>query len=1104
MADIANLAIKVDSKELVTAKRNLENIEPSARKAESATSSLAGAYSKLGGIMGGAAVLGVFTKIIRATSIQESAIAQLNATLASTGQIAGKSSEDLQKMASQLQKVTTFGDEAIIKMQSLLLTFTNIRGDAFDNASMAVLNLASKMGGDLSSAALQVGKALNDPILGVTALSRVGIQFTDSQKEVIKQMVETNRVADAQKVILKELEVQFGGSAEAARNTLGGALKALSNAFGDLFEVNSEKATVFTGLINQLTNAVEFLGGATDKTKTSLDRLLPALQKYNESLGIDQTFKFPSQDSFDLAGTGFEAGITKVGIGLSEITELAIKFKEANPFADEQSKLEAYNKKIEDLNTLLRAGEITQQEYNRYQNQFAESIKTNTQKVEKYNVTLAKNIQELNEINNLVRAGMNIDEARTRVTEKAKGASQDKINLLVKEQKIQKELLKIEEEKLKAIKESKEAQIRVTEFLQRQANENFNKAQEQEKRLTDMRIRNFEMLSDNLQRSITDSIIRGFESGQKFIDVFKNAIINSFRGFVITIGVNFVADAVRGATAGLGGTLLDAVGLGSGQSRGFGSILDSISSSLFKTNASIIGGIEGIGSTIANGLGGIRDTIGGFVGANAAVIANIATFADAGLKLLQGDFKGAAFSGAGAGIGLALGGPVGGAIGSFLGSAVGGLFGKKKQPPRTVTQLPQVAEAFSAQLSALLGGFGLGSNVSANAKYFGRAGGSGYADFSANINGMSQSLMYRDRRNYSEASMNNFINRVLTTELIRAIQSSQLSNEIKGLFSGLSKQEEITLLINDVVRLNTSSKELSQSLGITVDQIALMARESNIAGEGFSNLVSILTSTANQALTIGDAILNLKGNITNTIGIALPNSLKAYDEALRAVNTSTVEGRQQFLKLLGARTAFAEFDNLIVGLQNNVRSGLFAIVSDEEKLAMQQAELTKMFNEFNLAVPKSVEELINLGKSIDLATKEGINLASVFPTLVSAFKEVEEAVTSLRSSLKPEDFRTFADFVIASASGTGLANVTSRNAPLSVNQAINTPLSSNQTTQVQTAQNTNEMVGLMNKLISEIASLKFDMKRSADGSQRTARELEDITSGDVVIKTEVV
>lgn len=182
----------------------------------------------------------VMQKFVTESTNAQYAVAQLEASLRSTNGVSGQTSEALQRQASALQQVSIYGDDAIIRMQSLLLTFTNIRGVIFTDAVPAILNLATKMGGDLQGAAIQVGKALNDPILGVSALGRAGIQFSDAQKVMIKRLVDTNQLAEAQKIILGELSTQFEGSAKAARDTLGGALAALNNNFGDLFELQGK------------------------------------------------------------------------------------------------------------------------------------------------------------------------------------------------------------------------------------------------------------------------------------------------------------------------------------------------------------------------------------------------------------------------------------------------------------------------------------------------------------------------------------------------------------------------------------------------------------------------------------------------------------------------------------------------------------------------------------------------------------------------------------------------------------------------------------------------------------------------------------------------
>ena len=174
---------------------------------------------------------------VKAFDEQAKAIAQVEAGLKSTGNSVGFTSQQLQQMSADLQTKTIFGDEEILKdATSQLLTFTNIAGDQFARTQKVALDLATRLDGDLKSASIQLGKALNDPIANLTALSRSGIQFSKDQKEVIKSLTESGRLAEAQTVILDELEKQYGGSAEAAAKAGTGGLKQLANSFGDLQE----------------------------------------------------------------------------------------------------------------------------------------------------------------------------------------------------------------------------------------------------------------------------------------------------------------------------------------------------------------------------------------------------------------------------------------------------------------------------------------------------------------------------------------------------------------------------------------------------------------------------------------------------------------------------------------------------------------------------------------------------------------------------------------------------------------------------------------------------------------------------------------------------
>jgi phage-related minor tail protein len=233
-------------------KPGFASVKNGLRSISSAAASLTGALAGIGGAIS-------INQIVRATVEQERVTRQLEQTLKSTGGAAGLARDELLDMAAGLQKVTTFGDEATIAAQALLLTFTGIGRDVFPQALESVLNVSTAMGTDLRSAALQVGKALNDPVRGMSSLAESGIQFTDAQRDLVKSLVETGQRAKAQAIILAELETQFGGSARAARDTLGGALASLQNAFGDLLEgeAGGDGVRGATRSINDLTNLME-------------------------------------------------------------------------------------------------------------------------------------------------------------------------------------------------------------------------------------------------------------------------------------------------------------------------------------------------------------------------------------------------------------------------------------------------------------------------------------------------------------------------------------------------------------------------------------------------------------------------------------------------------------------------------------------------------------------------------------------------------------------------------------------------------------------------------------------------------------------------------
>jgi hypothetical protein len=210
--------------------------------------SMKNAFSQMAGSV--AAGIGIFTlaskglqaisqtvrESVQAFQTQEQAVAKLEGVLRATGGAAGLTSRDMQVFASELQSATQYGDEAILDLQGTLATFKSVSGDTFKDATRLAVDLSAAFGGDLQSSAMMVGKALEDPVRGITAMRRAGVSFTEAQQDMIKGLVDAGNKVEAQALILKELESQVGGVAKAMADTSSGALKQYQNVMGDVKE----------------------------------------------------------------------------------------------------------------------------------------------------------------------------------------------------------------------------------------------------------------------------------------------------------------------------------------------------------------------------------------------------------------------------------------------------------------------------------------------------------------------------------------------------------------------------------------------------------------------------------------------------------------------------------------------------------------------------------------------------------------------------------------------------------------------------------------------------------------------------------------------------
>lgn len=205
----------------------------------------------------------------QATEMKQ-AMAQVNAALESTGGATGKTSDQLDKLASSLEDISVFDKADILKgVTAHLLQFRNITGDTFDKAEKLIVDFAARTGTDLESATIKWGRALNDPIKGLTALQRAGVQFTAQQQAQIKALVESGQGWKAQNIIMAEGQRRFNGAAQALRDATPTA--ALNEAWRHLKEtIGTELLPLLTPLIADLERLIKDFEGLSPAMQQSI------------------------------------------------------------------------------------------------------------------------------------------------------------------------------------------------------------------------------------------------------------------------------------------------------------------------------------------------------------------------------------------------------------------------------------------------------------------------------------------------------------------------------------------------------------------------------------------------------------------------------------------------------------------------------------------------------------------------------------------------------------------------------------------------------------------------------------------------------------------
>ena len=205
------------------------------------------------GVAAGIAFAAITDEIKEATdaaSKHQNIEAQLQAVLTSTKDVSGATAEGINQLAESLMLTTGYSKDTILSVDNLLLGFTNISSQTMPAATQAILDFANRTGNDAVSSTMLLGRALDDPTKGMTALRREGLVLSAQQQQMVKDFQASGDMANAQGVILDALKTKYGGAAEQS-NTMAFQQRLLTS------QIEEMQISIGTALLPVLTSMME-------------------------------------------------------------------------------------------------------------------------------------------------------------------------------------------------------------------------------------------------------------------------------------------------------------------------------------------------------------------------------------------------------------------------------------------------------------------------------------------------------------------------------------------------------------------------------------------------------------------------------------------------------------------------------------------------------------------------------------------------------------------------------------------------------------------------------------------------------------------------------
>lgn len=548
-------------------KRDMEKLKQivgeSAKASEHSVNGLSAAFGGLGRSVAGLASLAgvqqMLSAVNRAAIESEKSQTQLSGALKATGYSAGLTTSEIEGMVDSLAGTTLFDDESIRSASGALLRFRDVQGDTFREALKLSADLAQSLGTDVTSAAQQMGRALSTGEM--RSLKSAGVALSEQQLDLAKSLRDTGDAAGSMRVILDAVQKSVGGQAGESNKGLIGTTTELKKAWDDMLEAvgktdSYQKAS--TGLIGVLSGALRQIEADIKSSgilgmfesvqmiarlnpqrapgiKPGRELLDPRFdaEKIKAKEGAARRNAEREMEAFDSASKAFvkerdermKKASEKARSDLQRMLELGKK-NEMDAYyetgGEETMRLVAEKRAMEDSKKAMEETERAQREY-------TDAVRAHFDPLEKQLAGLA----EENEFHGMLASSIE-DVKAQRIEEAAaiaerNGASEDQIEFLKREAALRRDIA---------------GQMRLKEVNKKLDDDRKNQEQE------------WERTAENIERSLTDALMRGFEGGKDMGKNLRDTLWNMFRTLVLQPTIKPLAEGLsKGITGFMQGVL---------------------------------------------------------------------------------------------------------------------------------------------------------------------------------------------------------------------------------------------------------------------------------------------------------------------------------------------------------------------------------------------------------------------------------------------------------------------------------------------------------------------------------------------------------------------